>query len=47
MDHFVRLIGTMLRISDPIDEDTPLISTGPIDSFDVVTLLDISKATTA
>ncbi len=39
MDDFLKLISTTLRIDTPIDPETPLISSGIIDSFDVVTLL--------
>ncbi len=41
MDRMLRLITSSLRVSEPIDADTPLISSGIIDSFDVVTLLSL------
>jgi acyl carrier protein len=39
MENFLQLLRTQLRIEEPVDSDTPLISSGLIDSFDVVTLL--------
>ena len=44
MEDLVRLISTALRISEPIDSHTPLISSGIIDSFDVVALLAIFES---
>lgn len=41
MNDMLRLISTTLRITEPIDADTPLISSGIIDSFDIVTLLSM------
>ena len=44
MEDLVQLISTGLGISEPIDFDTPLISSGIIDSFDVVALLAIFES---
>ena len=44
MEDLVRLISNELGISEPIDSHTPLISSGIIDSFDVVTLLAIFES---
>jgi acyl carrier protein len=44
MDHFLQLIRTTLRLDTPIDPDTPLISSGIIDSFDVVTMLTMFES---
>jgi len=44
MDHFLDLVGSTLRIDTPIDADTPLISSGIIDSFDVVALLSMVES---
>lgn len=41
MDDFISLIRTAVRIDEPIDSQTPLISSGFIDSFDVVALLAV------
>lgn len=39
MDEFIELIHTVIRLDEQIESDTPVISTGIIDSFDVVALL--------
>jgi len=44
MDDFLNLISSSLRIDTSIDADTPLISSGLIDSFDVVTLLSVVES---
>lgn len=41
MDRLIDLICTELRIEESIEGGTPLISSGIIDSFDVVALLSI------
>lgn len=40
----MKLISTALRINEPIEPDTPLISSGLIDSFDIVALLAIFES---
>ena len=44
MDQFLDLVRSTLRIDTPIDADTPLISSGIIDSFDVVALLSMVES---
>lgn len=44
MDEFLQLLKTNLRMDEPLEPDTPLISSGIIDSFDVVTLLTIVES---
>lgn len=39
MEDFLQRLATTLQIEEPLDQDTPLISSGIIDSFDVVALL--------
>lgn len=39
MDEFLQLLSATLSIDESIEADTPLISSGIVDSFDVVTLL--------
>ncbi len=44
MEDFLLLLKTTLQIEEPVEEDTPLISSGIIDSFDVVTLLTMVES---
>jgi acyl carrier protein len=44
VDDLIRLISTTARLDEPIDPDTPLISSGFIDSFDVVALLAVFES---
>lgn len=44
MEDFLQLLTTTLRIEEPLERDTPLISSGIIDSFDVVTLLTMVES---
>lgn len=44
MDEFLLLLTNALRIDEPLQPDTPLISSGIIDSFDVVTLLTVVES---
>ena len=39
IDELIGLIRSELRVDVPLDEQTPLLSSGIIDSFGVVTLL--------
>ena len=39
MDDLLDLLKTSLRIEEPLEPETPLISSGLIDSFDIVALL--------
>lgn len=39
MEDFLQRLTTTLQIEEPLERDTPLISSGIIDSFDVVALL--------
>lgn len=39
MEDFLQLLKATLRIDETLEADTPLISSGIIDSFDVVALL--------
>lgn len=41
MEQLLHLIRTELHIDEPIEAKTPLISSGIIDSFDVVALLSV------
>lgn len=44
MDNFLQLLKTTLRIDERLEPDTPLISSGLVDSFDVVTLLTMVES---
>ena len=39
MDDLLDLIRATVQLDEPIDADVPLISSGMIDSFDLVTLI--------
>lgn len=39
MERFLQHLEEALRMLEPVDADTPLISSGIIDSFDIVALL--------
>lgn len=39
MENLLRLIRTTLQMDQPIDRTTPLLSSGLVDSFDMVLLL--------
>lgn len=41
LNEFLKLLEDELRITEPVDPDTPLLSTAVIDSFDVVALLSV------
>lgn len=41
VDGFIKFMRDGLNIEFPFDEDTPLLSSGLIDSFDVVALLSM------
>jgi acyl carrier protein len=41
VEAFVRLLGEELDIEESFDGDTPLVSSGIIDSFDLVALLAV------
>lgn len=44
MDEFLLILKDTLRIDEPVEPDTPLISSAIIDSFDVVLLLTIVES---
>lgn len=44
MDDLIQVIRTELGISEAIDSETPLISSGVIDSFDIVVLLNVLES---
>lgn len=44
MDELINLIHSELRIDETIEPATPLISSGIIDSFDVVALLSVIES---